>query len=192
MCNVGVSDPPPKPYRGRHDYDDEFESEEAEEEEEEQDGWRENLDLAERFGISEHEFPQFRLFPAGWAAQQAEQPLVYEGAHTEEAMLRFIQEKAEVWIGLPGQSSQLHAIAKEFVGSGDQAAVLTRAGAAASGDADSKFYLKVMKRTLDDANFLEKERSRLKRMVGDGSVKQATKEQFHRRLNILSSFKGEL
>jgi len=39
-----------------------------------------------------------------------------------------------------------------------------------------------------DTEFVTKESTRLKRMMEDGSVKASKKEQFGRRLNVLSSF----
>jgi len=63
------------------------------------------------------------------------------------------------------------------------------AGAMTASDADSaKYYLKVMTKATADAEFVSKETTRLQKMIGDGSVKPAKKEQFGRRLNMLSSF----
>ena len=46
----------------------------------------------------------------------------------------------------------------------------------------------LMTKAAADDSFLTKEVARLKKMVDDGSVKPAKKEQFGRRLNMLSSF----
>eukprot|EP00966_Prymnesium_polylepis_P255953 5912894-Prymnesium_polylepis.2 len=46
----------------------------------------------------------------------------------------------------------------------------------------------VMTKGADDAGFVGKEMARLTKMMDDGSVKPAKKEQFGRRLNMLSSF----
>ncbi len=40
----------------------------------------------------------------------------------------------------------------------------------------------------DKSDFVTKETERLQKMIDDGSVKANKKEQFGRRLNILSSF----
>ena len=45
-----------------------------------------------------------------------------------------------------------------------------------------------MTKAAADDSFLTKEVARLKKMIDDGSVKPAKKEQFGRRLNMLSSF----
>ena len=45
-----------------------------------------------------------------------------------------------------------------------------------------------MTKAAGDADFVTKETTRLKKMIDDGSVKPAKKEQFGRRLNMLSSF----
>ena len=56
-------------------------------------------------------------------------------------------------------------------------------------DADSaKYYVKVMTKIAEKGDFVAKETERLQKMIDDGSVKAAKKEQFGRRLNILSSF----
>lgn len=64
-------------------------------------GDKDNLDLAARFGIMIGQFPQLRLWTKG-AASDAE-PIKYTGVMQSEPLLRFVQEKAGVWIGLPGQ-----------------------------------------------------------------------------------------
>ena len=45
-----------------------------------------------------------------------------------------------------------------------------------------------MTKLSEKANFVAKETERLQKMIDDGSVKATKKEQFGRRLNILSSF----
>ena len=105
--------------------------------------------------------------------------------------LRFIQEKADVWIGLPGQVKELDALAKEFASAKDKAAVIKKAEKVSvdEKDADSaKYYVKVMTKASDAADFVTKETARLKKMMDDGSVKAEKKSQFGRRLNMLSSF----
>ena len=98
-----------------------------------------------------------------------------------------------MWIGLPGQLGDMHGLAKEFAGAKDKAKVLKKAEAAAAklptADAEhGKYYVKVMTKALADAEFVAKETARLKKMIDDGSVKDAKKQQFGRRLNALSSF----
>jgi endoplasmic reticulum protein 29 len=64
-------------------------------------GDKDNADLAERFGISGQDFPQFRLWTKG--SPSIVEPLKYTGAIKADGLLRFVQEKAGVWVGLPGQ-----------------------------------------------------------------------------------------
>ena len=52
----------------------------------------------------------------------------------------------------------------------------------------SQLSRQVMTKAAADTGFIEKETARLKKMMDDGSVKAAKKEQFGRRLNMLSSF----
>ena len=109
----------------------------------------------------------------------------------EDGFLRFAQTEADVWVGLPGQLKDFDALAKAFAS--DKAGALKKAETAAKGvgekDADSaKYYVKVMTKASEKADFVTKETERLQKMIEDGSVKSTKKEQFGRRLNILSSF----
>ena len=119
--------------------------------------------------------------------------LAFAGEQKKEDFLRFIQEKAGAWIGLPGQVKEMDALAKEFVEAKKKEGVLKKAEKAAGkldakeGD-EGKYYVKVMTKALADAEFVAKETARLKKMIDDGSVKDAKKQQFGRRLNALSSF----
>jgi endoplasmic reticulum protein 29 len=149
-------------------------------------GDKDNADIAERFSIKTDDFPQYRLWIKG-----KKEPVVYKGDKKEEALLRFAQAEADIWVGLPGQLKTFDALAKAFAG--DKAGSLKKAEAAAKGadekDADSaKYYVKVMTKASEKADFVTKETERLQKMTDDGSVKANKKEQFGRRLNILSSF----
>jgi endoplasmic reticulum protein 29 len=151
-------------------------------------GDKDNKDLADRFSIKTDEFPQYRLFLKGSSTS----PTSYTGEKKYEGFLRFVQEKAGVWVGLPGQIKELDALAKEFV-KGDKAAVLAKAESAAKAletkDEDSgKYYVKVMQKASEKGNFVTKETERLQKMIEDGAVKADKKKDFGRRLNILSSF----
>jgi len=151
-------------------------------------GDKDNSDIAERFSIKSDDFPQFRF----WAKGSTE-PVTYSGAKKEEEFLRFLQEKAGVWIGLPGQVKELDMLAAEFGKATDKAAVIAKAEAAAKSvdakDADAaKYYVKVMTKAAASDGFVAKETARLKKMQEDGSVKADKKAQFGRRLNMLSSF----
>merc|ERR1712083_1111438 len=141
-------------------------------------GDKDNSDLAERFGVKTDDFPRFLLFTKGMRASDSKD------------FLRFAQEKAGAWIGLPGQIKELDALAKELAGAADKAVVIKKAEAIAADSKEdtAKYYIKVMQKAGTDAEFVTKETTRLKRMMEDGSVKASKKEQFGRRLNVLSSF----
>ena len=151
-------------------------------------GDKDNQDLAEKFSIKTEDFPQYRLFLKG---AKTDAPIVYKGDKKEDAFMRFAQSEAGIWVGLPGQLKEFDALAKGFAK--DKSGSLKKAEAAAKSvdekDADSaKYYVKVMTKATDKADFLTKEVERLQKMIDDGSVKASKKEQFGRRLNILSSF----
>jgi len=150
-------------------------------------GDKDNSDIAERFSIKSDDFPQYRLWKKGMAASV--EPIKFTGAKKADEFLRFVQEKAGAWIGLPGQIKALDELAKEFIGGAD---VLAKAEAAAAGltEDTAKYYVKVMTKFSSDKEFITKESSRLKKMMDDGSVKASKKEQFGRRLNVLTSFQA--
>lgn len=154
-------------------------------------GDKDNSDLSDRFSIKSDDFPAYRFWAKG--SSSSADPVVYSSAKKKDDFLRFIQEKAGAWIGLAGQVKEMDMLAKEFLKSSDKAAVAKKAEEAAKAvdakDADSaKYYVKVMTKAAGDADFVTKETTRLKKMIDDGSVKPAKKEQFGRRLNMLSSF----
>merc|ERR1719221_2274153 len=144
-------------------------------------GDKDNSDLAKRFGIKTDDFPQFRLWKKG--SSSTDEPIKYDGPKKSADFLRFVQEKANAWIGLPGQ-------VKALAGGADAADTIAKAEAvAAASDKDTaKFYVKAMQKLAKDKDYVTKETERLKKMIEDGSVKADKKEQFGRRLNVISSF----
>lgn len=183
VANVGVADPP-SPYRGEEGrYG---EGAPPPDEEPDENAWRENQDLAERFSVSLEAFPKFLFFPAGW--KDGSKPVVFEGEETKDSFMRFVQEKANVWIGLPGQVKELHALAQSFLAASSEEQAKALATAQAGTDEASKYYAKVMAKASTDAGFVPKEIARLTKMMDDGSVAAAKKAQFSKRLNALSSF----
>jgi len=152
-------------------------------------GDKDNSDLSERYAIKSDDFPQYRLWLKGTASTA--DPAAYKGDKKSDAFLRYVQAEAGVWVGLPGQLKEFDALAKGFAA--DKAGTVKKAQAAAAGasekDADAaKYYVKVMTKLSASDDFVTKETDRLQKMIDDGSVKATKKEQFGRRLNILSSF----
>ena len=107
-------------------------------------GDKDNSDLAERFGIKADTFPQYRLWKKGSTGDDS--PTKFTGEKKAAEFLRFVQETAGAWIGLPGQIKSLDELAKQLVrGEGDKAALLAKAEAASkeSGEEMGKYYVKV-------------------------------------------------
>jgi len=151
-------------------------------------GEKENADLSDRYSIKTEDFPSYRLWLKGKATAE---PVVFKGDKKSDAFLRFAQAEAGVWVGLPGQVKEMDELAKGFAK--DPKGTVSKAETAAKGvsekDADSaKYYVKVMTKLAGSSDFVKKETDRLQKMIDDGSVKANKKEQFGRRLNILSSF----
>ena len=152
-------------------------------------GDKDNSDLSEKYQIKADDFPQYRLWLKGKSSKDT--PLAFKGEKKSDGFLRFAQSEAGVWVGLPGQVQAFDALAKEF--GKDAKGALKKAEKAAekigAADADSaKYYVKVMTKASTAKDFVVKETERLQKMIDDGSVKPVKKEQFGRRLNILSSF----
>lgn len=184
VASVGVSDPPSPPSRGEYS---EYQEEEDEDEDADPNSWRDNQDVAERFNVDLESFPQFLYFGAGHTF--GESPVKYEGEHTKDSFLRFLQDKAGVWIGLPGQVQELHELAQGFVAASADGRKDAIATCEAHPDTEAgKYYAKVMTKIDGSADFATKETTRLTKMLDDGSVAPAKKAQFSKRLNALSSF----
>jgi len=152
-------------------------------------GDKDNSDLSDRYSIKSDDFPQYRLWLKG--KPSSAEPTKYTGDKKSEDFLRFVQAEAGVWVGLPGQIKEMDELAKGFAK--DPKGSVSKAEAAAKKvdekDADSaKYYVKVMGKAAASSDFVGKEKERLQKMIDDASVKPAKKEQFGRRLNILSSF----
>jgi len=182
--NVGVSDPPSPPSRGEYS-----EYNEEEPEEVDPDGWRDNQDIPTRYSLSLEALPHYVFYPAGFKSKDT--PIIYEGEQTKDGFLRFLQDKAGVWIGLPGQVKELHALAKAYAAASADVKKSSLAEAMKYTDDAGKYYAKVMGKIDKAADFVEKETARLTKMLDDGSVAAAKKAQFGKRLNALSSFSAD-
>lgn len=109
------SDHPASAYDDDHDeYHDRHDHGYGDGGDDDDDGWRDNMDLLSRFGVSTDALPQFVFVPAGWTLAESPPPL-YEGPHTYEALMDLVQKRAGVWVGLPGQEQWAHEAARRFV-----------------------------------------------------------------------------
>jgi len=152
-------------------------------------GDKDNSDISDRYSIKSDDFPQYRLWLKGKASTV--DPMTYKGDKKSDAFLRYVQAEAGVWVGLPGQIMAFDSLAKGFAAdpSGTVAKAEKAAKEASEKDAEfAKYYVKVMTKLAASKDFVGKETERLQKMIDDGSVKAAKKDQFGRRLNILSSF----
>jgi hypothetical protein len=192
LAHVGVSDTP-SPYKGE-EYQGEGGGGEEEEEEKDPNAYRDNQDLAARFSVPIAEddegdntgMPKFLYFAADWKEGAA--PVAYEGEPTKDGLLRFAQDRAGVWVGLPGQVKALHVLAQGFAAASADGRTKALAAAQADSSESGKYYAKVMAKVQGAPDFVSKEIARLTKMKDDGSVAAAKKVQFSKRLNALSSF----
>jgi len=103
-----------------------------------------------------------------------------------------VQEKANAWIGLPGQDEEFHRLAQSFSAAArsDREAILAsvEANGALSERPNAAYYKKVMAKLLDDDSFPQKEVARLNKMIESSSLSETKRSQFAQRLNALASF----
>ncbi|KAL3902957.1 MAG: hypothetical protein SGPRY_011861 [Prymnesium sp.] len=98
----------------------------------------------------------------------------------KEGLLRFLHERASVWVGLPGQEEWLHQAAQRFVGaSSDEdrrveiAFVEGLDGGTRAKSSSSVYYAKLMKKLLVDGSCVQKEGSRLRKMLSDQALSES-------------------
>ncbi|XP_077995557.1 endoplasmic reticulum resident protein 29-like isoform X1 [Glandiceps talaboti] len=154
-------------------------------------GDKENSDMAERFGVTEKDYPLYKLFIQG-----RDKEIEYDGDIKANEILSFIKKEAGLWIGLPGCIETLDKKAMKFMATSDNAErqkIMSDAEKeveALRGDtkARGEIYVKTMKKVLEKGYaFIDTEIKRVKNMQ-EKKVKAEKKEQFKDRLNILNSF----
>jgi protein disulfide-isomerase A6 len=150
-------------------------------------------DAGTKYGVSG--FPTIKFFPK----DNKESPIDYDKGRDVESFVDFINEKAGT-ARLPsgrlndqaGRIEALDAVAGKFASATDKDALIAEASKVSgtlSGDAAQygKYYVVVMKKLKENADFLGTERSRLARLL-EGSVTPAKADDIQKRKNILAAF----
>lgn len=167
-------------------------------------GDRDNEDLAKRFNIDTKEFPVYLLFVQG-----VKEPFIYKGKtdddYSAENVINFVRSKATgIWIGAPGCLQEFDQLAKDFIRSPcphKRKALLKNAEdlwdniKSNSARRSAETYVKTMRKLISlvaegiikEGDFLEREKLRVKGLVGE-KVSDQKKEELKTRINILDSF----
>lgn len=155
-------------------------------------GDMENMDLAERFGVTKEDFPKVMLFVQG-----KDDPMVYEGDFKAEEIKKFIRRHSEIYIGLEGCLETFDRIVDKFMVSNDFTAKkkmlkdAENAWDALKSPSDKKIaetYVKVMRKVLEKGrDFVKQEKTRVEGLM-TGRITDTKKEEMQGRLNILKSF----
>ncbi|KAJ9049505.1 hypothetical protein DSO57_1023633 [Entomophthora muscae] len=143
-------------------------------------------------------FPTLKFFPRG----DSQEAVDYESGRTEEDILEFINEKAGTQ-RIPGGGlsstagviSQFDGIISRFIKAvGDIDLKKTIAKeietlAKTLGSKDAEYYSKTVTRIIEKGlDYAETETKRLKKMLENSSLASKTKDDFTKRLNVLSKF----
>ncbi|XP_059139062.1 endoplasmic reticulum resident protein 29-like [Physella acuta] len=156
-------------------------------------GDKDNIDLAERFGVTKADFPAYRLFLNG----KNTDPIKFT-ANVESAddIKNFVIRESGLWLGRPGCLEEFDNLVKEFFAAAEdkRSEVVQKAEKAAekltvdSEKASAETYIKTLKKVLEKGkDFVKSEVTRVEKLRS-GKVSDKKKEQLGDRLNILTTF----
>ncbi|CAN7988637.1 unnamed protein product [Ixodes pacificus] len=155
-------------------------------------GDKENMDLAERYGVKKEQFPVLKLFLSG-----QDEPVLYEGEFKADDIKAFVKKHSGIKLQLKHCLSEFDQLASQFMaaeGASSQEALLAEAKklqGSLEKEADKKsadVYVKMMQKVLERGKaFVKSEAERVKN-IRNGKITSTKKEELQGRLNIISSF----
>ncbi|XP_045453862.1 endoplasmic reticulum resident protein 29 [Melitaea cinxia] len=155
-------------------------------------GDRDNEALALKYGASKENFPNVKLFLKGKS-----EPIAFDDTKgfTTESLRRFIRDKSEIYLSLPGCIKDLDLLAIKFKDSDvenrkhilkEAENVLEKLKSKDSGT--GKIYITLMKKVLEKGDdFIGSEVARVKKILDD-KISDKKRHELNVRLNILQSF----
>lgn len=158
-------------------------------------GEKDNLDLAETYGVKKEDFPKYKLFIEGEIG-----PIDYHGNVKDANEIKsFVMKESRLWLGMPACLEEFDVMIHKFFLAElpEKKSLVEEAEKLADSLAENKktsatIYIKTMKKIIEKGNeFLETEVKRVEKLK-DGKVSDKKKEQLSNRLNILNSFKLRL
>ncbi|XP_042203339.1 endoplasmic reticulum resident protein 29-like [Homarus americanus] len=155
-------------------------------------GDMENMDLAERFGVTKEDFPKVKFFVNG-----KDKPFDFDGEFNAEELKKFIRRHSEVYIGLEGCLETFDRIVDRFMtteNQSDKKGLLRKAEdewdklKSPSDQQIAETYVKIMRKVLEKGGeFISLEKTRVEGLM-IGRITKEKKEEMQGRLNVLKSF----
>lgn len=153
-----------------------------------------NTKAAETYGIQS--FPTIKFFGKGDVNKT---PVDYTGGRKEEDFLTYLNEHCKTFRSVGGKLNEkagrieaLDAIAGvwESTPASDRPTLLTKAkdALASAADKGGEYYIKVMEKMSDNAEYAKKEIKRLEGIIAKGTVDARRLDSFQIRVNILKAF----
>ncbi|XP_039295988.1 endoplasmic reticulum resident protein 29 [Nilaparvata lugens] len=160
-------------------------------------GDKENLDLAQKFGVHKNDYPVVKLFING---QEAHTFRVKDDREFNEKNLKnFIRAKSGVYIGLDGCYEDFDNLALNFTVSTtkeekqkylEKAEFILRSTNSLHKQKAGEMYVKYMKKSLLEGDkFINQEENRIKTITEQGKIHITKRREFDHKINILNSFK---
>ncbi|KAJ1446179.1 endoplasmic reticulum protein ERp29, C-terminal domain-containing protein [Pelagophyceae sp. CCMP2097] len=147
-------------------------------------------EIAAKYAVDAKNLPQLKLIK-----KNGDIVSYTGGLESEQQLANFIKFECGVWIGLEGTMEDFDALAAQFAAAAGLArSVVVSAARARAADYDdaeledsARYYVKVMEKLLDRADYAATEAVRLKRILA-GKVSAQKTAQFEARINILAAF----
>ena len=138
-------------------------------------------------------YPTINYYPKG-----SKDAIPYTGGRSEDALLKFLNEKAGTHrtIGggldaLAGTIPSLDTLVANLKSGSDAAYAELEKAAAAAEEKYAEYYAKVAKKMADNQEYVTKELARLQSLMGKGGLAQEKMDDLIQRSNVLQRFAGE-
>lgn len=143
-------------------------------------------------------FPTIKYYPAGSAEGE-----VYSGGRAEKDLANFLNEKAGTHRLAGGALDEdagtvesLDKVVRDFISGGigklqDAAAEASRVAGSLKSDAEAtaaKYYLRVLTKLEENAEYIEKESTRLGNILEKGGLAGLKRDDIQKRINVLRKF----
>ncbi|KAJ7387447.1 Endoplasmic reticulum resident protein 29 [Desmophyllum pertusum] len=154
-------------------------------------GEKENDDLRARFNINKEDFPVYKLFKQNDATA-----VDFKGEVKADALSQFVNTNSRLWIGMPNCIEKFDKLVEELLGSDSSgyADIIYKAEKVLEESTDEKekatgdIYVKTMKKIQEKGvDYVDSEVARVQKLLKD-KITDKKKEQFKKRLDILTSF----
>ncbi len=155
-------------------------------------GDKDNEDLGKRFDIKKEEYPAVMVF----IRKKEGEPEAHRfaGEFNSESLKSFLRQHTGVYLPLQGCLEMFDRFADRLLeAKGDERALVVKEAETAAKELRDKkkkraeLYLKIMKKILNDDDFIAKETVRTKKLL-QGKLTDAKKTELQEKINVLTSF----